>query len=104
MLDSSGAPGPFLIRGLDKLLVDVDCANLRPGPHAVTVAVLSPSGSLYAQLSSTLQVGDSRKGRASSSLQVRGSTIESYRQLGTWQLVASVDDVKLAAASVDPTQ
>ena len=101
VVDSAGAQGPFALDGLDQLVIDVECAHLKPGAHAVRVAVTSPSGSLYAQLPATLQVGESRRGRVSSTLQVRGSTIESYRQLGTWQLVASVDGAQLAAASVD---
>ncbi len=101
--DPSGSPGPFAIAGLDRLLIDVDCAHLAPGPHAIRVAVMSPSGSLYAQLPATLQVDDSRQGRASSTLEVRGTTIESYGRTGTWQLVAFVDGVQLAAASVELT-
>ncbi len=103
VVDSSGAPGPFAIARLDRLLVDVECAHLSRGTHTVRVAVTSPSGSLYAQLPATLVVSHGRQARASGALQVRGSTIESYRQVGTWQLVAFVDGVPLAAASVELT-
>ena len=104
MLDPSGNPGPFAIGALDKLVIAMDCANLKPGTHAFRVAVTSPGGSLYAQLPATVVVTDDGKGHASSDLRVRGSTIEGYRQAGGWQVVASVDGVQLAAASFDLTE
>ena len=101
VLDSSGHPGPFAIGALDKLIVATDCANLKPGPHALRVAVTGPSGALYAQLPATVLVGDDGSAHTSSNLRVRGSTIEGYRQSGTWELVASVDGVQVAATSID---
>ena len=82
VLDSSGRPGPFAIGALDKLVVAMDCANLKPGPHALRVAVTAPGGALYAQVPATIVVGDDGAAHASSTLRVRGSTIESYRQAG----------------------
>jgi hypothetical protein len=41
----------------------------------------------------------------SEALEVRGTTIDSYRMLGRWQFVLVVDDVRpLAAATVDLTE
>jgi hypothetical protein len=98
--DPSGATGPFALADLDKLVLSIDGANLSPGAHQLRVDVMSPNGTLYAQLPATL-VASQGTGRATSALQVRGSVIESFRESGTWQLVANVDGVPLAAASVD---
>jgi len=102
--DPSGAFGPFAIASLEKLFISVEGANLKPGAHAVRVDVTSPRGSLYAQLPASLRADDQRRGSTVRTLQVRGSVIGTYREVGTWRMVAYVDGVPMAAASVDITE
>ncbi len=101
VLDQAGRAGPFALADLDKLVVVVDASHFRPGQHAVRVDVTAPAGTLYAQLPATLAVGNDGAGRASAALQVRGSLIESFHDVGTWQLLAHIDGAPVASASVD---
>ncbi len=102
--DPAGGTGPFTLADLDRLVVSVDGANLIPGAHAVRVDVSSPAGTLYAQLRATLVASVDGTGRATAALQVRGSVIESFQDVGTWQLVGRIDGAPLAAASVELTE
>jgi hypothetical protein len=99
--DGTGASGPFGIDVVDQLTVGVQVAHFPQGSHAVRVDVMSPGGTLYAQLPATLEIGSQQSGSTSSTLLVRGTTIQSFRQVGTWQLAASLDGAVVAAASVD---
>ena len=101
--DNTGASGPYAIDVVDWLTVGVQVAHVSPGDHAVRVDVTSPGGTLYAQFPATIDVG-SQSGSTSSTLLVRGTTIQSFRQVGTWQLAASLDGAVMAAASVDITE
>lgn len=101
VFDPSGAAGPFQIQELEKLVVAFNASNLRPGPHELRVAITSPSGALYGQFPAKVLVGKDGTAHASTDLQVRGSTIESYNQTGSWQLVASVDGAPLSVAAID---
>lgn len=100
--DGSGVVGPFALGTVEKLSIRVDGGDLSPGPHAVRVDVIGPRG-LYAQLPATITIGEDRTGSTSAVMQVRGTTIESYRQVGTWRLVATIDGAKLAKTSIDLT-
>ncbi len=102
--DPSGGTGPFAIANLERLVLTVDGSHLGPGEHAVRLDVTSPGGTLYAQLRSSLAVGQDGRGRTTTSLQVRGSVIESFQQAGSWQLVVHVDGAPMAAASVELTE
>jgi hypothetical protein len=102
--DASGASGPFAIDALDRLSIEVTCAHVPQGSHDLRVDVTSPGGTLYAQFPATIDVGSQQSGSTSSALLVRGTTIQSFRQVGTWQLAASLDGAVMAAATVDITQ
>lgn len=102
--DAAGVSGPFALDDLEKLAVEVACVGAAAGDHAVRVDVVSPGGTLYAQLPATLVVDAGGTGSTSSTIQVRGSTIDTFRQVGTWQLAAFVDGTAQAAASVDLTE
>ena len=102
--DAAGASGPFALDDLEKLAIEVACVGGAAGDHAVRVDVVSPGGTLYAQLPATLVVDAGGTGSTSSTIQVRGSTIDTFRQVGTWQLASFVDGTAQAAASVDLTE
>jgi hypothetical protein len=102
--DNTGASGPYAIDVVDWLTVGVQVAHVSPGDHAVRVDVTSPGGTLYAQLPGTIQVDTHQSGSTSSTLLVRGTTIQGFRQVGTWQLAASLDGAVMVAASVDITE
>jgi hypothetical protein len=102
--DLAGGPGPFALADLEKLVITVDADHLTPGSHKVRVDVTSPGGKAYAQVPTTLQASAGGQGRATATLQVRGSVIASYLDVGTWQFAANVDDTPLAASGVDFTE
>jgi len=98
--DPSGAAGPFTLEELEKLAIEVQDVHLGAGDHVLRLDVTGPDGTLYAQLPATLQI-DQKEPGATVTLQVRGTTIESYRQIGTWQVVAVLDGTPVAASSVE---
>ena len=99
--DPSGDVGPFVLDDLETLAIEVQGVHLGVGDHALRLDVTGPDGTLYAQFPATLTSDRQGHGSASISLQVRGTTIETYRQLGTWQVVAVLDGTPLAASSVE---
>ena len=101
--DPGGWPGPFAIDLVEEWTIEVRYAHLTPGAHAVRVDVMSPGGTLYAQLPIALDVNDQGTGSATYTLQVRGTTIQSFRQVGSWQFAASLDGSARSAAAVDVT-
>ncbi len=102
--DPAGGPGPFALADLEKLVITVDADHVSPGSHNLRIDVMSPGGKAYAQLPATLQASAKGQGRATATLQVRGSVIASYLDVGTWQFAAKVDDAPLAASAVDLTE
>jgi hypothetical protein len=102
--DPAGGPGPFALADLEKLVITVDADHVSPGSHNLRIDVTSPGGKAYAQLPATLQASAKGQGRATTTLQVRGSVIASYLDVGTWQFAAKVDDAPLAASAVDLTE
>ena len=102
--DPSGGAGPFAIASVDRMVIAVDIAHFQPGQHAVRVDVTAPSGTLYAQLPAALVVASDGTGHVTTTLQVHGSLIESYHDVGNWQFIASVDGAPVASASVDIAQ
>jgi len=99
--DPSGGFGPFVLDDLEKLAIQVQGAHLGVGEHSLRLDVTGPDGTLYAQLPSDFEADQNELGAAATSLQVRGTTIETYRQLGTWQVVAVLDGTPTTAASVE---
>ncbi len=82
--DGNGIESPFRVGDLRKLTMEVRMAGATPGPHPLRLDVLSPSGALYAQLPLSIDVGAAGDGIDSTDLQVAGTPIESYRQVGAW--------------------
>jgi hypothetical protein len=101
--DATGASGPYALDGLELLSLSVNIHHLQAGAHAVRLDVTDPSGVLYAQLPAQV-MSSGNSGATALTLQVRGTTIESFRQVGTWQVAAWVDDAPLASASVEVTE
>jgi hypothetical protein len=102
--DGSGAAGPFKLADLERLAVDVRYAGGEPGPHSLRLDVVSPRGTLYAQLRGTLAVGADGSASASQALEVRGTPIDGFQQVGGWRFVLAVDEGEpLASAEVSLT-
>jgi hypothetical protein len=99
--DGNGAAGPFRIRELAKLRIEVALTGARPGAHQLRLDVLSPGGTLYAQLPAAVEVGPTGEGTGASDLQVRGTTIERYRRTGTWAVRAWLDGAAQPLASAE---
>jgi hypothetical protein len=99
--DPAGAAGPFRIADLTRLDVSVSYTALEPGPHATRLDVLAPGGALYAQLPASIDVGPDGSAASSHRLEVQGTPIETFRQLGRWRFALSVDGAPLASADVD---
>ena len=98
--DGTGAAGPYTLSSLTRLVVEARYAGGEAGPHPARVDVLSPRGALYAQLQGTLDV---TSGTASFSrlVEVSGTPIDQFNQVGTWRFVLTVDDAApLATAEV----
>lgn len=99
--DRAGASGPFRMDGLDYLDLKVTYTGGLKGNHAVRISVLDPKGIAYAHLPGSLEVGENGAAAVSKRVHVRGTDIQRFDQLGTWQFVASVDGVPMATTSVD---
>lgn len=104
VVDEAGAAGPFRLDDLDALVVEVEYKGPRSGSHAVRIDAIDPRGQLFAQLPATLVVERNRPATSSNVLRVRGTSIDRFHQVGTWQFVAHVDGTPLARASADLTE
>jgi hypothetical protein len=100
ILDTAGATGPFALDDLERLTIGIQGKDLGAGSHAARLDVVDPSGTLYAQLPAALAAAADGNGAGTALLQVRGTTIEGYRQVGTWQVAAWIDGAPLASAAV----
>jgi hypothetical protein len=98
--DPDGGAGPFALDALERLTIGVRGKGLSGESHRVRLDVTDPSGVLYAQLPAALAPAGSGEVAAVLSLQVRGTTIETFRQVGTWQVSAWIDGAPLASAAV----
>lgn len=98
--DASGGAGPFRLADLQRLFVDSTYSGA-PGPHAVRVDVVDPSGNTFGQLAADFTAGAEGTGASSHRLEVRGTPIHLYHLVGTWRFVLQVDGAQLASASVD---
>ena len=102
--DAAGASGPFAIDALVSLTVGVAYDHVPQGPHALRVDVVSPGGTLYAQLPASIDATGQPSGNVTHTLQVRGTPIQSFRQVGSWKFSASLDGVVMAETSIDLTR
>jgi hypothetical protein len=99
--DPAGGAGPFALDDLERLTIGIQGKDLGAGSHIVRLDVVDPSGTLYAQLPAGLALpGSGGTAATAVALQVRGTSIEAFRQAGTWQVAAWVDGAPLASASV----
>jgi hypothetical protein len=101
--DDAGRAGPFKLGDLDSLAVEVNVSGA-VGVHEARVDVVTPRGTLYAQLPATVEIGEAGAASSTAVVHVRGTFIESYRQTGTWQFRAYVDGVAAAASDVEVTE
>lgn len=104
VVDPSGAAGPFRLDDLDSLELNVTYKATRAGAHPVRIDVIDPHGVLFAQLPSTVVAEKAKPASTASVVNVRGTSIDRFHQVGTWQFVVNVDGAPLASASVDLTE
>jgi hypothetical protein len=98
--DGSGAAGPFRLSELTRLAVEARYLGGEARAHPLRIDVLTPRGTLYAQFQGTV---DGAPGPAtfSRTLEVSGTPIDGFHQVGTWRFVLTVDDgAPLATAEV----
>jgi hypothetical protein len=98
--DGAGATGPFKLSALTRLAVEARTLGLEAGSHPARIDVLTPRGTLYAQLQGTLDVV-SGPASFSRNLEVSGTPIDGFNQVGIWRFVLTVDEgAPLATAEV----
>lgn len=103
--DGAGAGGPFKIGVVSRLHLAGSCASASPGRHTLRFNVLSPSGTVYASLAREVDVSDSGTASAEGTLELHGSTIESYMRTGTWNVTLNLDGGdSLVSADLDLTR
>jgi hypothetical protein len=103
--DAAGAAGPYRIGKLGRLVVDVRYTSEERGVHDVRVDVYTPRGKLYAQLKGSVEVDAAGTGSTSQPLEVQGTAIESFHQVGKWRFLVAVDGgAPLASAEVELTE
>lgn len=90
--DGSGAAGPYRLQDVRSLRVQVELRGLREGSHRVRIDVVSPRGTLYAQLPTAVEVGPSGTATALREVPVRGTSIERLRRTGRWAFQAYLDE------------
>jgi len=99
--DQAGAAGPFALSATSSLSVEASVAGAEPGSHAARIDVFTPRGTLYAQFQGTLEVAADGTGRIARVLEVRGTPIEQFGQVGAWRFVLSLgEQAALATADV----
>jgi hypothetical protein len=91
VVDASGGAGPYRIADLSCFMAQLRVDGATPGKHQVRVDVVSPEGSLYAQLPAPMTAEASGAGAATQRLQVDGTDIESLHRIGTWSFRAYLD-------------
>ena len=88
-----------------RLRLDVLFASEDRGAHTLRIDVLSPGGALYAQLNGSVEVGADGKGSVSQPLEIAGTPIDRFRQIGKWRFLVGVDGgAPLASAEVELTE
>lgn len=97
--DGAGRSAPFALGSLTRLALRAAYRGT-PGAHAVRIDVVGPGGTLYAQLRGDLLADPAGLGTMTRSMEVRGTPIESFHMIGTWNFVLNVDGTPQASASV----
>jgi hypothetical protein len=90
--DGAGGTGPFRLADLTRLAVDARYVGVEAGTHALRIDVISPRGTLYAQYQGALELDRSGQIAWSRVLEVSGTPIDAYHQIGTWRFTLTVDD------------
>jgi len=99
--DQAGAAGPFALSATSSLSVEVSIAGAEPGSHGARIDILTPRGTLYAQFQGTIEVGADGTGRIARVLEVRGTPIDQFGQVGAWRFVLALgEQAALATAEV----
>lgn len=103
--DAEGTTGPFRIGAVDALMLEGSCASAPPGKHTLRFDVLSPSGTVYASMPQEVVIPASGVASVQSALPLRGTTVESLRRAGTWNVTLTLDGGEpLASADLDLTR
>jgi hypothetical protein len=89
--DGSGTTGPFTIDDLEELNIEVRFTSAPPGAHGVRLVMLNPRGKVSADLRGTVVIDGTGQGTYAQTIQVRGTSIERYRQTGNWTFRASFE-------------
>lgn len=87
--DGNGAEGPFRLDALQRLTLEVRVRGGSPGSNPLRLDVVTPGGTLYAQLPLAVETGPAGEGTGMTDLQVGGTAIDSYRQVGSWTVRVS---------------
>jgi hypothetical protein len=90
--DGRGAQGPFRLSALAHLAIDARYVGVERGPHPARIDVITPRGTLYTQYLATLDLAASGEATLSRILEVGGTPIDDFQQVGTWRFVLTVDD------------
>jgi hypothetical protein len=99
--DGAGDTGPLHLAQIASLSVESTFAAT-PGSHAVRIDIIDPQGMGYGSVRNTVVVDPGGAAKVTQTLQVRGTTIEGYHRIGSWQFLLVVDDGRpLASTSVD---
>jgi hypothetical protein len=103
--DGNGVAGPFRLDELDRLTLEVKLIDAPAGSHQGQIDVLSPEGTLFGQLPVDLEVAADGTGASTLPVEVRGTSIESLRRLGTWHFAVSLGTgPALASAEAQVTE
>jgi hypothetical protein len=100
--DQAGRTGPVKLADLEHLQADATYAG-DPGAHSVRLDVTGPAGTLFTQLSGTMDAGPDGRAGTARRLEVRGTPIDGYHLVGAWRFVFVVDGSPLASATIDVT-
>jgi hypothetical protein len=99
--DAGGTSGPFKLSELKHLAVEARYSAVEAGSHPARIDVFTPGGLLYTQYRATLEVAGAGEATLSRVLEVAGTPIEGFQQVGAWRFVLTVDEgAPLATAEV----
>ncbi len=101
--DANGVAGPFRLDDVERLSVEVQLVSALPGAHDFRLDVLTPAGTLYAQLPVTAEADAAGQANVAQPIEVRGTPIDLLHLTGAWTFrLAQVDgDRALALAEAE---
>lgn len=86
------AAGSFSLATLGSLAVSANVSGAEAGAHAARIDVFSPRGTLYAQFPATVIVDSNGTAQLARVLEVHGTPVEAFQQVGTWRFAFSLDE------------